>query len=119
MQEGWRRPQERLSYREAPAGANKVQVLRMSSSRRAPENLAMSYYCAAGNQPRMRAIPADISENKITLRLVDTSNLKSPGDSQIIGLVVRFEDTDHFAQEWTSRENGKVQTTIFRWTRKK
>jgi hypothetical protein len=34
-------------------------------------------------------------------------------------LVVRFDDADHFTQEWTHRTAGKEETGVFKYARKK
>jgi hypothetical protein len=34
-------------------------------------------------------------------------------------LVVKFQDADHFTQEWTHRKDGKEETGVFRYARKK
>ena len=41
-------------------------------------------------------------------------------DSELMRkLVVKFQDADHFTQEWTHRKAGKEETGVFRYTRKK
>lgn len=83
------------------------------------ESLLATHYCAVGNQPRLRAILTAGKTDALTFRLVDVSNVKPSQESQMNGLVVRFEDADHFTQEWTATEKGKTTTSMFRWTRKK
>ncbi len=80
------------------------------------DSILATHYCAVGNQPRMRAKPS--GGNTLSFQLADVTNR---GASKILmqGLVVRFEDANHFVQDWTSEENGKKETASFRWTRKK
>jgi hypothetical protein len=33
-------------------------------------------------------------------------------------LVVRFQDADHFTQEWTHRKEGKEEVGVFKYARK-
>ena len=79
--------------------------------------LVATHYCSMGNQPRMRAPGADAKT--IRFRFADITNLKKPGDGHIRDLTVTFQDNDHFAQEWTSVENGKERLETFQWTRKR
>jgi hypothetical protein len=83
------------------------------------DSLLATHFCSAGNQPRMRARPGAANANELVFKLVDVGNRLPSQDSQITGLTVRFEDADHFAQEWSGDEKGKESTMVFRWTRKK
>jgi hypothetical protein len=79
--------------------------------------LMATHYCAAGNQPRMRAKPVVESGNRLAFRFLDATNLSSPEAKHIRDLTIAFQDPDHVTQEWTSREQGKDSTTVFRLTR--
>lgn len=79
--------------------------------------LVATHYCSIGNQPRMRAPAADATA--IRFRFADITNLAKPEAAHIRDLTVTFQDNDHFTQEWTSVENGKEHTEVFKWTRKK
>lgn len=83
------------------------------------DSILATHYCSAGNQPRLRAAAILGGDGEITFRLVDVSNRKPNQEGQIHGLVVRFQDANHFTQEWTGEEKNKMTATIFRWQRKK
>jgi len=76
-----------------------------------------THYCAAGNQPRMRA-KASADGKSIDFQFVDASNVKD--SSEVMRrLVVTFVDANHFDQQWTSRgKDGKEHTSLFRYTRR-
>jgi hypothetical protein len=75
-----------------------------------------THYCAAMNQPRMRA-SRTAEPGKLTFAFADGTNLKShPGRME--RLVLSFTDPDHHVQEWTSLDGGKSSTMIFEMVRK-
>jgi len=82
------------------------------------KNLAMTHYCAEGNQPRMRAAVPEGSVDKLEFHYVDATNLSGAGASHMHGLVVTFKDADHITQAWTHRVDGKDQTGVFEFRRK-
>lgn len=68
--------------------------------------LLMTHYCAAGNQPRLRAkIGKD--NNELIFEFVGGSNLNPAKDLHIHGGVIRFVDADHIHSEWFVYANGK------------
>jgi hypothetical protein len=73
--------------------------------------LMATHYCAAQNQPRMKATaPADPS--RIAFEFVDGTNLAAyPGRMQ--RLVILTPGPDRHVQEWTFREAGKDSTDVF------
>lgn len=77
-----------------------------------------THYCAAGNQPRMRAKPVVEAGNRLAFRFQDVTNLSTPEAQHIHDLAITFQDADHVTQEWTSREHAKDSTAVFRLTRK-
>jgi hypothetical protein len=81
-------------------------------------SILATHYCAAGNQPRMRATSSPDGKS-LTFEFVDVSN--ASGASEVMRrLVVAFVDADHFEQRWTSRApDGTEHTSVFRYTRKK
>jgi hypothetical protein len=82
-------------------------------------NLMMTHYCSANNQPRMKAQPAAGEINSLTFSYLDATNLAPPDSGHMHGLVITFQDKDHMTQEWTWREYGKdAFTELFEYKRK-
>jgi hypothetical protein len=78
-----------------------------------------THYCAAGNQPRMRAA-ASADGKSLDFQFVDVSNVAGSSGEVMQRLVITFVDADHFDQQWTSRgKDGKEQTSLFKYMRKK
>jgi hypothetical protein len=102
---------ERLT---TPDGEDMVTMYHPDGSR-----IMMTHYCASGNQPRMRAEPPTGDVKSLAFSFVDATNLASPQAEHMRNLVVRFQDADHFTQEWTHRKAGKEETGIFKYARKK
>jgi len=80
-------------------------------------SILMTHYCAAGNQPRMRA--QGWKGNTLSFRFVDVANLKSPSDGYMSSLTIKLEDADHVTAEWTYKDNGKETTYAFHLQRVK
>jgi len=78
--------------------------------------LLATHYCAAMNQPRMKAKPAAGAE-RLVFEFVDGTNLKTnPGHMQRLALVL--PDPRHQVQEWTfAAPDGKQQTMTMELTR--
>ena len=73
--------------------------------------LMATHYCAAKNQPRMRA-PFPSDPGRIAFEFVDGTSLAAhPGRMQ--RLVILTPDPDRHIQEWTYREAGKDSTDVF------
>lgn len=81
--------------------------------------IMMTHYCSEGNQPRMRAQAAAGEPKSLAFEFVDVTGLASPQAEHMRKLVVRFDDADHFMQEWTHRKAGKEETGVFKYSRKK
>jgi len=84
------------------------------------DQVAVTHYCAANNQPRMRtkANPPDPTE--LDFQFTGATNLKTPGEGHMHRLVLVLESNDSFTQKWTFREQGKPDAVeIFHFTRKK
>jgi len=80
--------------------------------------LLATHYCAAGNQPRMRAT-ASPDGKSIDFQFVDVSNAKGSSAEVMQRLVVTFIDANHFKQQWTSKDkDGKEHTSVFQYTRR-
>lgn len=116
-----------LSYRVVSAGSALVETMTEAAQKvemitvyhRDGNALVATHYCAAGNQPRMRAESVEPGANKIAFRFADVTNLGSPEAEHMRELTVSMPDPDHLVQEWTSRAKGRDSTVVFRYTRKK
>ena len=75
------------------------------------DSIMMTHYCAAGNQPRMRAQGA--KGNSIAFQFVDAANLKGSADGHMQRLVIKFLDKDHIIEEWTWKADGKETIEVF------
>jgi len=83
------------------------------------DGIVATHYCAVGNQPRMRAAASgDAAAKTVDFQFVDATNVKG-GETVMRRLVVTFQDADHFRQSWTSRSEGKDETSEFVYTRKR
>jgi hypothetical protein len=102
---------ERLS---TPDGHDMVTMYHPDGSR-----ILMTHYCSEGNQPRMKAESAAGEPKSLAFDFVDVTGLANRDAEHMRKLVVRFDDTDHFTQEWTHRKAGKEETGVFRYLRKK
>ena len=70
------------------------------------EQLKMTHYCTAGNQPTMNATYAPDTRTLI-FEFVSATNLKSPNDGHMHHAVYTFIDNDHFKTTWTFRKDQK------------
>jgi len=70
------------------------------------EQLKMTHYCMAGNQPTMRGTYA-LDTKTLTFEFEGATNLKSPNDGHMHHAVYTFIDNDHFKTTWTFRKDQK------------
>ncbi|MCI0377134.1 MAG: hypothetical protein L0215_05995 [Gemmataceae bacterium] len=81
--------------------------------------LALTHYCALGNQPHMKAMPK-AGDNKVAFEFVKATNLKSDKDMYMRSVTFFFTDKDAFKAEWTHYMDGKeAGKAIFEMKRKK
>jgi hypothetical protein len=62
--------------------------------------LTMTHYCAAGNQPHMRADALD--GDKLAFRTAGVSDLKSADEHYMGAMTLVLVDEDHIEQHWIS-----------------
>jgi hypothetical protein len=74
------------------------------------DDLILTHYCAAGNQPRMKAQKLD-NQNRIIFKFLDGTNLDSAKDMHMHEAVIEFVDAKHVKTEWTSYQDGKPAGT--------
>ncbi len=83
------------------------------------EQLMLTHYCSAGNQPRMRAELGKEDSNVIRFSFIDATNLADPADGHMRKVAFTFHDENHISQEWTWRENYQEKSSKFELTREK
>jgi hypothetical protein len=70
------------------------------------EQLKLTHYCMAGNQPTMHGVYAPDGKT-LTFEFEGATNLKSPNDGHMHHAVYTFIDNDHFKTTWTFRKDQK------------
>ena len=58
-------------------------------------DLRLTHFCAAQNQPRLKATTVHPDKGEITFSFVDITNLRSPTGGHVEGLEIRFIAADH------------------------
>ena len=117
----------RVSYKLVSAGTTLLETLSPDGESEMitlytmdGDQVALTHYCSANNQPRMRTMPNAGDADELDFSFVGATNLANPGVGHMHGLVISFQDRDHFTQEWTWRERGQAdKVEIFRFARKK
>lgn len=72
--------------------------------------LVMTHYCAAGNQPRMRA--RNIDGNRIEFRFDGVSDLKAPDEVYMGEMTLEIIDKDHVIEHWRSFRGGEPDMNV-------
>jgi hypothetical protein len=82
-----------------------------------PDRLLMTHYCAAGNEPRMKA---SVSQDGkiITFDFLDATNLATPDAAHMRRMVLTMVDDSHHTEEWTFVDHGKEHKELFELHRK-
>ena len=70
------------------------------------DQIKLTHYCMAGNQPTMKGSYASEAKT-LTFDLVSISNLKTPNDGHMHHATYTFIDNDHFKTIWTFRKEQK------------
>jgi hypothetical protein len=81
-------------------------------------DLRMTHYCAAQNQPRLRASSVDLEHGQITFSFVDITNLSSPTAGHVEGLDVRVLGPNHVTLRFHFKAAGKDADELVDLTRK-
>lgn len=82
------------------------------------DELLLTHYCAAGNQPTMRAAPSS-DPRTLSFDFVRGTNMK-PGDMHMHSAKLVMVDDAHLESEWVSWKDGKPSDTAkFALTRKR
>jgi hypothetical protein len=70
-------------------------------------DLRMTHYCAAQNQPRLKASQIDTARGILDFSFIDATNLSSPEAPHVYGLETRFLDPDHITLTFLFEGSGK------------
>ena len=105
-----------VSYKIVSAGTTIMETLDMAEEKEAMvtmyhangDKLMMTHYCSMGNQPNMRADKMSADGSTIAFTMYEATNLAKKTDPHMSKLVVTFKDADHFIQEWSMSQDGKV-----------
>lgn len=76
------------------------------------DRLLLTHYCAAGNQPRMKA-NASADGKTVTFDFIDATNLPSPDAPHMHRVVFSFIDGNHHTEEWHFAVGGKEMVETF------
>jgi hypothetical protein len=70
------------------------------------DDLVLTHYCVAGNQPRMKA-EKQTDPNKLVFNCDGGTNLKSENDEHMHHATLVFKDENHIQSEWLEYKDGK------------
>jgi hypothetical protein len=70
-------------------------------------DLRMTHFCAAQNQPRLKAQRVDLAHGTIDFGFVDVTNLRSADAAHVQGLEMRLIDSNHITLTFLFRSPGK------------
>lgn len=70
------------------------------------DDLLLTHYCAAGNQPRMKAVKSD-NAKKLDFKFLDGTNMDPAKDMHMHEVTIEFVDADHIKSEWKLYMDGK------------
>ena len=71
-------------------------------------DLLMTHYCAAQNQPRLKARQIDIAKGILDFEFLDATNLPSPDAPHVYGLEMRLLNADHITLAFLFEGDGKA-----------
>jgi hypothetical protein len=69
--------------------------------------LVLTHYCMARNQPHMQAESFDNATGELRFEFAGATGLSSPEAGHMHSASFRFIDADHFSTDWQFFENGK------------
>jgi hypothetical protein len=72
------------------------------------KNLMLTHYCAAGNQPRMKATGFKDGDKTLAFVFVDATNLPDKKAMYMHDVTFTFVDADHLVATWTHYDGGKA-----------
>jgi hypothetical protein len=93
---------ERYSNPAMPNGGRMVTAYHLDGN-----DLVLTHYCIAKNQPTLRAERYDASTGELQFEFVRATNLSSPDAGHMRRAKYRVVDGDHFTTEWEFFAGGK------------
>ncbi|MEW6249345.1 MAG: hypothetical protein AB1716_01760 [Planctomycetota bacterium] len=127
--------EQRVQYKVTGAGSAVVETLFPGTPHEMVtvihydnDDLLLTHYCAAGNQPRMKAeklAPAAAGQTappkSVKFTFMDGTNMRSPNDAHMHAVTYTFVDPDHVRAEWTFYRDGQPapEPTVFEFERVK
>jgi hypothetical protein len=70
-------------------------------------DVRVTHYCAAGNQPRFKAEAFDDQNSAVTFQFVDVTNLTKPDDAHVTAITLRFQEKGKLSIIFTFTASGK------------
>ena len=122
-----RRPTRKVIYRLTGAGSALVETDFPDSGHEMVsvyhldgEDLRLTHYCAAGNQPRLKLDRASSTPTRFVFVFDGGSNLDPAKDMHIHGMIMTFEKEGEVEAAWEGYAGGKpAGTTHFNLTPEK
>ena len=74
--------------------------------------LALTHYCALGNEPHMVARKIDLESGEIVFDFAGAGNLTDRDAKYMHNATIKLIDADHFTGLWTMFENNQAKLTV-------
>lgn len=74
------------------------------------DSVAMTHYCALGNQPHMKLKQAD--DQHLTFEMDQPRGIASTDEAHMHGLTLTLKDKSTLQQDWVHYEKGKATQTV-------
>jgi hypothetical protein len=81
-------------------------------------DLRATHYCAAGNQPRLKATSSDENNNSVKFQMIDITNLSRQEAGHVRDLELRFNGANQLTIRFTFVGAGKESVEKIELTRK-
>jgi len=75
--------------------------------------LMVTHYCSAGNQPRLVAKPGQAVDAPLEFSFLDATNLGDQNTGHMSALKMTLIDENHIQQEWTWTKDGQAHAQTF------
>jgi hypothetical protein len=80
-------------------------------------DVRVTHYCAAGNQPRLKADTPSTNDKSIRFKFVDITNLKEPGSGHVKAIELKFPEKDKLVIIFTFTTSGRESIEQIELTR--